>query len=973
MRRLIGVFLLIGLIGLAPSAALTALPAQAAPAVAPTWWKVDTHRHTAFSGDARTDIGLAAAQARSAGYNAVFFTDHDRAASFQVQGANGNYLSYSDTLSGRFTAKTRGSLTSQAASTVSSPVHSGSASLHLKATSSTSGQSFVYANRGPSLRVGTALIDFWVYPEQIATNSGVDVSVALGGDATVGSNATGYTTSNGVPTNGKSTILVWQLGNARPSSQSGLTQVYATSLSYTPQTWNHYVVNVRTGSVDWTPQSGSTTTSQGYGLNTISTANQPAPYVVLSDVKMEAASTGGTADAYLDDVVLRNTDPRCPAEDFVYRNNLINSGQFNATDFTVFPAREMGQTKHTNQFNFDLTNTSQYSDYYNDTSVPAGYGNDASLCSATNSGSADWTFERYGSDNISRVQSSGYPAQNNHPGVTDSVAAVVSSNAYGADAVEVRTGDDYSNAWDQILQKNHTLIGTYGSDAHTDVKSNTPSDFIDARSLALKDLMHSYFEGRMYLAPSNFTGRIIFNLDSGGRPYPARYPTLISPGQTNVGVHLSITGGIASGSTVRWIYNSGSGAVTTDVPASGSYDATRTIPLTGSFTYVRAEVRNSAGALVANTEPIFFRTVSGMPMGNSIAVDAVTPNSGCACSIAQTKGITSATWGSDGLTLDLTNPSGSVVNLKGTAVEQPSKVMIDGTNVPASTSLSDYNSASGNAWYFDPSTGKLLVQNQQQATNSTINVRFGVADDDPPSVPRNLTASAVNSTQVKLTWSDSTDTDASPVAGYHVFRNGSQIADVTSGTSYTDGSVSPGTSYTYTVSAYDTAGLESSPSAALSVTTLTNSATFTAGGDAYVVAGDSVNHGTATSLRTDTSPDTKSYLRFTFAGLGGSSVTSAKLKVYANSSLNAGFSVRSTTSGWTETGILAANAPPVGTSGINSGAVTAGGYVTVDVTSLVTQTTGDVNLALVGLSTTNLTLGSRESANKPQLQVTTAN
>ena len=65
--------------------------------------------------------------------------------------------------------------------------------------------------------------------------------------------------------------------------------------------------------------------------------------------------------------------------------------------------------------------------------------------------------------------------------------------------------------------------------------------------------------------------------------------------------------------------------------------------------------------------------------------------------------------------------------------------------------------------------------------------------------------------------------------------------------------------------------------------------------------------------------------------------------------------------------------PPVGTSGINSGAVTAGGYVTVDVTSLVTQTTGDVNLALVGLSTTNLTLGSRESANKPQLQVTTAN
>jgi len=41
------------------------------------------------------------------------------------------------------------------------------------------------------------------------------------------------------------------------------------------------------------------------------------------------------------------------------------------------------------------------------------------------------------------------------------------------------------------------------------------------------------------------------------------------------------------------------------------------------------------------------------------------------------------------------------------------------------------------------------------------------------------------------------------------------------------------------------------------------------------------------------------------------------------------------------------------------------------VSSLVTKTSGDVNLTLVGLSSTNLSMNSREGTNKPQLVITT--
>ena len=212
------------------------------------------------------------------------------------------------------------------------------------------------------MRAGAVTLDFWVYPQQISGNAGVDVSVALGGDSTVAT-PIGYTNNAGTTTLGKSTVLVWQLGTARASAQSGSSRVYSNSLNYSPGAWNHYVIDVTSGSITWTPEGGTATSSIGTGLEIWIPPTGRRVDVVLSYPKMEAAVTGGgTADAYIDDYVLKDEAPNCPAADFVYRNNLLNSGQFDGPNFKVFPSREMGQNNHSNQFNFGINDPADYSD-----------------------------------------------------------------------------------------------------------------------------------------------------------------------------------------------------------------------------------------------------------------------------------------------------------------------------------------------------------------------------------------------------------------------------------------------------------------------------------------------------------------------------------------------------------------------------------------------------------------------------------
>src|SRR6185436_20181685 len=80
------------------------------------------------------------------------------------------------------------------------------------------------------------------------------------------------------------------------------------------------------------------------------------------------------------------------------------------------------------------------------------------------------------------------------------------------------------------------------------------------------------------------------------------------------------------------------------------------------------------------------------------------------------------------------------------------------------------------------------------------------------------TTTSVQSEAVALAWSAVTDTGGSGQRDYRVYRDDTLLATV-AGPSYNDTTVAPFTQYSYRVSARDNANNESSRSAALAVTT----------------------------------------------------------------------------------------------------------------------------------------------------------
>jgi hypothetical protein len=127
------------------------------------------------------------------------------------------------------------------------------------------------------------------------------------------------------------------------------------------------------------------------------------------------------------------------------------------------------------------------------------------------------------------------------------------------------------------------------------------------------------------------------------------------------------------------------------------------------------------------------------------------------------------------------------------------------------------------------------------------------------------------------------------------------------------------------------------------------------------------NYGTLTTLRIDGSPIVRSYLRFSVQGLSGT-VTRATLRIFANSAASAGCVANGVSDNtWTETGINYNNAPPLGSALGSSGPITAGTWISMDVTVYIAGN-GTYNLALTTPGSTAVSLASHESgANAPQL------
>ena len=187
----------------------------------------------------------------------------------------------------------------------------------------------------------------------------------------------------------------------------------------------------------------------------------------------------------------------------------------------------------------------------------------------------------------------------------------------------------------------------------------------------------------------------------------------------------------------------------------------------------------------------------------------------------------------------------AIVPVKITA---PSKTLQSITTSPSSVSLETgkTQSLSVTAKYSDNSTATVTSSSTYSSSNTaiatvsssgiitgvgagsaTITVSYGgktttvavsvtAPDTTPPTVPTNLTATAVSSSQINLSWTASTDNVK--VTGYEVYRNGTKI-NTTSLTTYSDTGLAAATTYMYTVKAYDAAGNISAASSSASAKT----------------------------------------------------------------------------------------------------------------------------------------------------------
>jgi hypothetical protein len=133
-----------------------------------------------------------------------------------------------------------------------------------------------------------------------------------------------------------------------------------------------------------------------------------------------------------------------------------------------------------------------------------------------------------------------------------------------------------------------------------------------------------------------------------------------------------------------------------------------------------------------------------------------------------------------------------------------------------------------------------------------------------------------------------------------------------------------------------------------------------------------VNNGTSWKVRVDGSPLVRSYLRFDVQGVSGT-VNRVTLRLYANSSSSVGCEVRSVAdNNWGELTINYNNAPAFGGATTTSGPFSGGGWVTVDITPLITGN-GTFSIALTTTSPTAFSFGSRESGTTaPQLIIVTS-
>ena len=180
-----------------------------------------------------------------------------------------------------------------------------------------------------------------------------------------------------------------------------------------------------------------------------------------------------------------------------------------------------------------------------------------------------------------------------------------------------------------------------------------------------------------------------------------------------------------------------------------------------------------------------------------------------------------------------------------------------------------------------------------------------------PGAPTSPSAVAGNASAT-VTWTIPVSNGGSAILDYTATSSPGGFFATVSGptaTSVVVSGLTNGTAYTFTVRARNSIGSSLPSTATNAVTPVGGPTTFTSTADSYVSsAAKTTNYGSATTMLFGATPSQHAYLMFNVTGTG--SITNATLRVWATAA-GTGASVHSTTTGWTESGLIYTNAPPM--------------------------------------------------------------
>lgn len=123
----------------------------------------------------------------------------------------------------------------------------------------------------------------------------------------------------------------------------------------------------------------------------------------------------------------------------------------------------------------------------------------------------------------------------------------------------------------------------------------------------------------------------------------------------------------------------------------------------------------------------------------------------------------------------------------------------------------------------------LTVQATDKAGNTTTSTPITVTTANlstcsaAPSVPANLRIASTSGSSISLAWDASTPAQNCQLKEYRIFRDGTQVTTVSSGTTFSDTGLTPGATHSYTVAAADTSSHVSAQSAAVNGSTSSDS------------------------------------------------------------------------------------------------------------------------------------------------------